>query len=137
MTTALAPTTLATTPREQALNDLFTTALEGGIGYWSTCSVYRWGIDVAGRLEQARDFVAVVQDIEDEDGTEYTIDRDVVRRGVQRLYKHLIGLGNEANRYHLQAMRDFNRGNWDDLDLDADTADMVVQFGLFKEIRYA
>jgi hypothetical protein len=129
------PTRLATTAREQALNDLFTTALEGGIGYWSTCSVYRWSVDVDGRQEQAIDFVAVVQDIEDDEGTEYVIDQHVIRRGQQRLYRHLIDLGEQANRYQLQAMRDFNRGKWDDLDCDADTGDLVVQFGLFGELR--
>jgi hypothetical protein len=134
--TAHTPTTLATTAREQALNDLFTTALEGGIGYWSACSVYRWSIDVDGRQEQARDFVAVVTDIEDEDAPEFVIDRDVMRRGAQRLYRHLIGLGDEANRYHLRAMRDFNSGKWDEFDYDAETADMIVQFGLFDELIY-
>jgi hypothetical protein len=35
------PTT--TSPaRQSALTDLFTTALEGGIGYWSLASGYRW-----------------------------------------------------------------------------------------------
>jgi len=136
-TTITRPTTLATTPREQALNDMFTTALEGGIGYWSVCSVYFWGVEVAGRHESAIDFIAIIEDVEDEDGTEYRIDKDVIRIGTQRLYKHLINLGDEANRYHLAAMRDFNRGNWEDLDADADTADMVVQFGLFNELRYA
>lgn len=131
------PTTLATTRREQAIGDLFTTGLEGGIGYWSTCSVYRWSVDVDGRQEQAKDFIAVVQDVEDDEAPEFTIDYDVVRRGAQRLYKHLIDLGDEANQYHLRAMRDLARGNWDDLDFDADTADMAIQFGLFDEIRYA
>jgi hypothetical protein len=130
------PTRLATTEREKALNTIFTTALEGGIGYWSACSVYRWSIDVDGRQEEAIDFVAVIEDTEDDEGKTYTIDKDVIRRGAQRLYRHLIGLGDSANAYHKQAMVDFNRGNFDDLDLDADTADMVVQFGLFNELVY-
>jgi hypothetical protein len=130
------PTTLATTERDLALNGLFSTALEGGIGYWSACSVYHWGIDVDGRLREAKDFIAVVEDSESEDGPEYVIDRHVIRIGAARLYRHLIGLGEKANAYHLAAMRDFARGNWADLDYDADTADLVVQFGLFGELVY-
>jgi hypothetical protein len=131
------PTTLATTEREKALNTVFTTALEGGINYWSACSVYRWSVDVDGRQEEAKDFIAVITETEDEDEPEHVIDYHVVRRGANRLYKHLIDLGDEANQYHLRAMRDLARGNWDDLDFDADTADMVVQFGLFGELVYA
>jgi len=131
------PTKPATTRRAQAIGDLFTTALEGGIGYWSTCSVYRWSVDVDGRQEQAEDFIAVITETEDEDEPEHVIDYHVVRRGANRLYKHLIDLGDSANQYHLRAMRDLARGNWDDLDFDADTADMAVQLGLFNEIRYA
>jgi hypothetical protein len=126
-------TTLATTPREQAIADLFCTALEGGIGYWSTCSVYKWS---DGNGNQINEFRAVVQDVEDDEGTEYVIDRFVIQRGMNRLYKHLQGLGDEANRYQLKACRDFAFGKFDDLDADADTGDMVVQMGLFGEIIY-
>jgi len=135
--------TTAPAARDQALADLFSAALEGGIGYWSTCSVYRWrkpGSDSRGSVAETQDLIgfhAVIQDTEDDEATEYRIDRDVIRRGMQRLYKHMIGLGDDANRYQLQACRDFNRGNWDDFDFDSDTGDMVVQFGLFGEIRYA
>jgi hypothetical protein len=136
-TTRTLPTTPVATEREEALNGLFTTALEGGIGYWSTCSLYRWSVEVDGRQVEARDFIAVVQDVEDDDAPELVIDRNVIRSGMARLYRHLIGLGDDANRYHLQAVRNFRAGKWDDLDYDADTADMVVQFGLFNELRYA
>jgi hypothetical protein len=130
------PTQPATTRRERAINDLFTCAMEGGVGYWSTCSVYHWSVEVDGRRVEAKDFVAVIQDVEDEDGPEYVIDYHVVRRGANRLYKHLLDLGDEANRYHLQAMRDLARGDWDSLDYDAETADMVVQFGLLGSLVY-
>ena len=100
------PTTLATTPRDQALNDVFTTALEGGIGYWSTCSVYRWGVTVAGRLEQARDFVAVVQDVEDEDGTRYIS----IRAARTRLAPWKIGHHLATRRQVIQWKRTGNLG---------------------------
>lgn len=133
-TTHPLPTQPATTERERYLNMIFTTALEGGIGYWSACSLYKWHVG-DGRTE-AIDFIAVVQDVEDDEAPEYVIDKHVIRRGMQRLYKHMIDLGDDASRYHKQACADFARGNWDDLDFDSDTADMCVQFGLFGELVY-
>lgn len=38
-------TTTKKTEREQFLDDVITTALEGGIGYWSMCETYTWGDD--------------------------------------------------------------------------------------------
>src|SRR5262245_8041080 len=119
-------------PREQAIADLFCTAMEGGIGYWSACSEYKWS---DGNGNQIKEFRAVIQDVEDDEGKEYVIDYHVIRRGAQRLYKHLMDLPN-PNTYHLNAMRNLAKGNFDDLDCDADTGDMVVQFGLFNELVY-
>lgn len=127
------PSVRACTDRDLALNGVFTTALEGGIGYWSTCSRYKWGVtdpaDPTGkRLVEALDFVAVIQ----EDGTEYVIDRGVIARGIREAKKR----GNWAT-YHARALNDLTFGKWEDLDYDADTADLIVQMGLFGEYRYA
>lgn len=134
MTTSTAP---KLTKRDHALNDLFTTALEGGIGYWSECSRYQWS---DGEGNPIREFQAVIHDTVDEaeDGSypRYVIDRLVIQRGMNRLYRHLIRLGDEANRYHKKACADYAYGKWDDFDYDSDTADMVVQFGLFGSIQY-
>jgi hypothetical protein len=123
------PTEPCTTDRDKWLNMVFTTALEGGIGYWSACSRYKWSTD--GRTE-ARDFVAVVQDVEDDESPEFIIDRSVITRGLRLAHER----GNWAD-YHARALRDLTFGNWDDCDFDADTADIIVQFGLFGEQRYA
>ena len=124
------PSVRAVTDQDKALADVFTTALEGGIGYWSVCSRYLWSID--GTLDgQARDFIAVIQDTEDDD-REYVIDRGVIARGIREAKKR----GNWAE-YHARALNDLTFGKWDDLDFDADTADLIVQMGLFGEYRYA
>lgn len=128
------PSTPIETRRDEALADMFTTALEGGIGYWSTCLVYRWSLG-APENKQARDFVAVIEDHEEDDAPQYLIDRAVMVRGARLLHSYLNALEN-ANRYHLAAMNDFRFGRWDDLDFDADTADMVVQMGLFGKLVY-
>lgn len=123
------PTQPCTIARDRALNTVFVTALEGGIGYWSRCSRYRWGIkDDNGRVTEASDFIAV---IEDEDGTEYVIDRAVITRGIRLATEH-----GDWNAYHKAALSALTFGNYADLDLDAETADLIVQFGLFGELVY-
>jgi hypothetical protein len=136
MTASLAPdhtpVTLALTERDKALNSVFTTALEGGIGYWSVCSRYRWAVETAkDHLEEAADFIAVVHDIEDDDETAYVIDRTVIARGIRKAHAR----GGWAD-YHAAALGDLQFGRYDDADYDADTADLIVQFGLFGEQRY-
>jgi hypothetical protein len=130
--------TKPSTPREQALLDLFTTGLEGGIGYWSAASEYRYS-DTDGN--ETMDFRAVIHEMdEDEDGYSdeaLVVDKHTIRRGMQRLYRHMIDLGDEASRYQMQACRDFTFGRWDDFDFDSDTADLVIQMGLFGKIVYA
>ena len=136
MSTTLAPTHVPSercaSERDVALADVFTTALEGGIGYWSQCSRYKWSVD--GTLDgQARDFIAVITETGDGDGTDvFVIDRTVIARGIRKAYEH----GN-WNDYQATALRMLNFGRWDEADYDADTADLVVQFGLFGEQRYA
>jgi hypothetical protein len=131
------PSVRAVTDQDKAYADVFTTALEGGIGYWSVCTRYLWSVD--GTLDgQARDFIAVIvetggEDAKDGDGSpEYVIDRSVIARGIREAKKR----GNWAT-YHARALNDLTFGKWDDLDYDADTADLIVQMGLFGEYRYA
>lgn len=125
------PSEPCVTDRDRALNSVFTTALEGGIGYWATATRYRWSIGDEAMTE-ARDFIAVVQDTEVEDGTEYVIDRAVIARGIRKAYAH-----GGWNEYQGRALRDLNFGKWDDVDYDAITADLVVQFGLFGSELYS
>lgn len=126
------PSIAALTDRDKAYCDVFTTALEGGIGYWSSCARYHWSVNGDGET-QALDFIAVIQDEEDQAvGTYYVIDRGVIARGIRLAYKR----GNWAT-YHARALYDLNYGKWDDADFDSDTADLIVQMGLFGEYRYA
>lgn len=131
------PSVRACTDRDLALNGVFTTALEGGIGYWSACSRYKWGVtdpaDPTGkRLVEALDFIAVIEETEDDDAPTYVIDRSVIARGIREAKKR----GGWAE-YHARALNDLTFGKWDDLDYDSDTADLIVQMGLFGEYRYA
>jgi len=127
------PSLLVETARDQALADVFTTALEGGIGYWSVCSRYKWYVGPDADLDkQAKDFIAVIEVTEDDDAPTYVIDAGVIARGIRKAYAH----GNWAT-YHATALRNLNFGKWDEADYDSDTADLIVQFGLFGEQVYA
>ncbi|WP_338857907.1 hypothetical protein WDY80_24485 (plasmid) [Gordonia hongkongensis] len=43
--------TTRTATRTAFLTDVYTCALEGGIGYWATCSSYRWSNDPRATIE--------------------------------------------------------------------------------------
>lgn len=108
---------------------LFTTALEGGIGYWSECEDYRWS-DGNGN-DDYKDFLAVIVDVEDDNEMGYFIDRRVISRG-----------------YKLAATEFRDKINWSteppplvitddtDWDYDAGDADCIVQLGLFGKVIY-
>ena len=130
-------TTATLSRRDETLCDVFTTALEGGIGYWSRCSLYHWSDDAGN---QVRDFKAEITETDDDEDrqTEWVIDRKVISQGIDRLYRYLRGLSQEGtvNQYQWQAIKDLYHAKYDDADYDADTADMIVQMGLFGELVY-
>lgn len=122
-------TTTTPTPRDEMFHGLFTTALEGGIGYWSECEDYRWS-DGNGN-DDYKDFLAVIVDVEDDNEMGYFIDRRVISRG-----------------YKLAATEFRDKINWSteppplvitddtDWDYDAGDADCIVQLGLFGKVIY-
>ncbi len=127
-------TTLPNTPKNNLLLDLFTTALEGGINYWSDCTEYRWSDDNGD--EDLLGFRAVIEEYHD--GTERFIDRAVIRRGVilaakPDVYNALPGVYNLKDTAY--AYR-YGGERLDNLDYDATTADAIVQLGLFGKVIY-
>jgi hypothetical protein len=126
--------TIASTPREKALNSVFATALEGGINYWATVRAYTWS-DRTPEHNPINEFEALIFESEDEGAEVLTIDAAVIRKGITLFYKFMRGLDN-PNPYQLRAAKDLYYGKYDEVDYDADTADMIVQFGLFEELVY-
>lgn len=121
--------------REEFLADILTTALEGGIGYWSEATEYRW----EGLAH--KDYYAVIVDAEadgeDEDFPESRIDIDVIAKGIATIkgfdyQPNYFGDGGAYWREFLLA----DRTNGEDGDYDAIVADWIVQAGLFGEIIY-
>ena len=140
------------------LHGLFTTALEGGIGYWSACSKYRWSEDSEGLFSDINGFYAVIEPTEDNtwgiwegnrDTQPLRIDLDVMARGARLMNWYVQGIvdgrGRQvpldqikpwpADHYHWQYVEAYTTLGQSG-DYDAGTADMIVQFGLFGEVVY-
>lgn len=103
---------------EQVLKDLVVTAVEGGISYWASTSAYN---PDAG--------TATIHDTVEESPDPLEINLDVIRHGLTLLAADR----SLAPRFHDQAVAMFAD---EETDFDADTADVVVQLGLFEEVVY-
>lgn len=124
------------TARGQVLHDVFVTALEGGIGYWSQCFTYHW--ENGGGLDDL-DLDGFYADIVDtEDGNKpYRIDRSVIERGLAAIINPPADLqAHETPSMSLRKAVAAAVATNDAGDLDADDADNIVQMGLFGSIIY-
>lgn len=154
-----------TDDRKRFLLYMFTTALEGGIGYWSVAEEYHWaneksGGDDAGDINGFR----AVLSANDDDGNwgvdkawqsqhgefkldcgagELTVDLQVMERGMNLFVDKVIEATKSedpeapfSRKYLRQAVTQW-LSNGEDGDSDADVADLVVQLGLFGEVVYS
>lgn len=122
---------------DEMLLDIFTTALEGGIGYWSVCHTYRWQKDDKPDL---MGFHAIVDDIERDTGaTGIRIDRDTIIAGLDLLVSKDWSPHNEPahiERAGRMLIAGISPEGYELLDFDAEDADVIVQLGLFGEVVY-
>ncbi len=103
--------------------EIFTTAMEGGIGYWSIADEYRWLYlyedwenDIVKPLDDDQVLV-VLSDAEGEDFENLELTPAKIKAGV----KWMLNNGYQYNIF----------------DIDADAADVIVQAGLFGKVVYA
>lgn len=124
--------------RTTFLRDIITTAVEGGIGYWSQCSHYQWvdrdgtvRVPVGRRLPEllAKGAFAVVYAEGGEDPL--TIDVETVARGLKLICEGGCDLNDRIRNAIRVANHESDAGM-----LDADDADVIVQAGLLGEIVY-
>ena len=109
---------------DEFVRDIYTTALEGGIGYWSGCSEYRWD------TVQANAFRAVIHELEPDD--DETADENGYGPAIVIDHAFMVlGLTRYAQKYPSLFIEMVT-----DEDYDAGTADMVVQLALFNEVKY-
>jgi hypothetical protein len=108
--------------------NIYTTALEGGIGYWAVCDEYKWQYlyeDWENNIVKPLDpdhVLVVLSDTEDDDFKNEHLTPAKIRAGTKLLiekYPHLYQIIND-NQFHV----------------DANGADAIVQLGLFGEIVY-
>lgn len=126
--------------RELGLNMVFTTAVEGGIQYWATLVTYRWSTGKAEPDAEAADFYADICDSEN-DNKAYRIDAKVIKRGIRKAYALCDTFGDPYQRLAISDLYAALRAHvssirWDEVDYDSDTADIIVQAGLFGEVVY-
>lgn len=108
--------------------NIYTTAMEGGIGYWAIANEYKWLYlyedwenDIVHTLEPDQVLV-VLSDTEETDFKDEELTPAKIRAGVKLLIE----------RYpHLYQILD-----GDEFHVDANGADAVVQLGLFGEVVY-
>lgn len=124
-------TTKKVSALEQLLLDLFTTALEGGIGYWSGCTSYHWINE--DDSEDVQGFYADIVESDDEVIIgEHHIDRSVLAKG----YRLATTTWRDRLDWSSGEKPPLVVGPDTDWDFDAGDADMIVQLGLFEDVVY-
>lgn len=120
--------------RQQFLFDVFVTAMEGGIGYWSIASEYHWQNE---NKEDLEGFYALISDCEaedDEDGEfpkDSRIDQDVIVKGINKIIKGEVKISDVIRQRIIEASRNNDAG-----EIDANDADCIVQVGLLGELIF-
>lgn len=152
--------------RKGFYHGIFTTALEGGIGYWSYAKTYVWmkppgtaPADSMGyRPADIDNFHAVLVPGEDDewgiwgderDQNSLRVDLAVIHRGVELFTRFCNGeidyQGNEVPEADRKPLREGHYwhqffhaldSDGDDGDFDAEVADSIVQFGLFGQLVF-
>ena len=126
------PATLPVSVDTETLIHVFTTALEGGIGYWSCATEYHWSLPGTDFAYDFDGFYAVIEETECDEDTPpvHRIDAACILRGLL----HFAQPGNGYTHVR-QVARALLLGD-DEVDYDAEVADCIVQAGLFGEVIY-
>lgn len=113
----------------QDLSDILCTAVEGGIGYWSTIT--------RGLRTPDLDYIEVdLYETEEEEGAIYEVTLNTIARGMQLIIKHHNCI-ECTPRCGLQADGTYEAIITGDVGMiDSSDADNILQAGLFDEIIY-
>ena len=109
--------------RQQQLVDSLIMAVEGGINYWAYSSNYEWGSE-NGRYELGDNMYASVTLQEIDNQRRYDLTPEIMATGWNRIMQGQVKIADYIKRY----MEEDN--------LDAETADCIVQASLFNEIIF-
>ena len=115
------------TDREQFLDDVVSTALEGGIGYWSVCSSYKW--------KDVPETVAIIEEFDEGTGEPFgdkiRVDRALIEKGI----KEILSGDGDVSKNLIKSVAAAYATN-DAGDIDSDDADCIVQVGVFGKLVY-
>jgi hypothetical protein len=145
--TTTAPTV---TPRQELLRDIAITAVEGGIGYWSSCARYRWSnatnvgpddmlpfpeVELAAN-ETPDDFDGLLPDVpivrvDRKWGRIVKLTPELIERAIAKI-KADAALVNTTTRRNV-ILADVDN---DASQIDADDADCIVQIALFGTLVF-
>ena len=125
--------------RRDFLAGIITTAVEGGIGYWSLAQDYRWffptidgGTAVPGENGTANAHVTLHPNVDEESDFEpVTITVEKIEEALGKIRREQVQLNGTLRRliYRGDAT---NEGG----DIDAGAADAIVQIAAFGEVVY-
>ena len=129
------------------LCDIVTTAVEGGIGYWSECEWYRWTdptdespntttVDARAKIRSIAGDVTVVKagwPIPHGPGP-WVVNWSTVENGLRRIVDRDSDFKHVSNAWRARVVSELFGG---DPDFDASDADMIVQIGLFGDVVFA
>jgi hypothetical protein len=114
---------------DQDYLDIFTTACEGGIDYWFSCTRYHWGSEASNGdwTPDLVGFCASGVDVDDH-RIKYLINKDTIIKGLKCVEERSNAGSHQAI---CKALAEHELGN-----IDAGDADTIVQYGLFGEVRF-
>jgi len=114
--------------REEFLSDILITAVEGGTGYWAQASNYNHtpAATATVTLHEYHE--------EDDEGIipQHLVDLDTIEKGLDLYLSFLKDRVDATWREYMAANLQNDAG-----DFDAEDADVIVQFAIFGEIKYA
>lgn len=137
--------------RREFYADIVTSAVEGGIGYWSAAEVYKWfdpkldgGTAEPGPQGTANAYAIIVPADEEAATAEWPkydgecpsalVDVDLVRRAVGKIVRGQ--LSHELRDDLVTSIRTGYRA-FDASHVDAEAADVIVQVGVFGEVVFS
>ena len=123
--------------RDQFLDDVIVTAVEGGVGYWSFAQAYRWHRDGDYDTPPEDGVTVELRAIEDgDDPQDWTrVDRALIAAAMERLASGPVHSLHDSIRGRLVGQYVIARDGGE-YDFDAGDADIIVQVGLFGEVVY-
>ena len=120
---------------DQLILDIFTTAIEGGINYWSWTDEYKWMNEDGS--DDFYNFFALIE--ETDNGPKHIVDRKTVVRGYELATESFQGdeicwsTSAPLSKKKILSPSYVDEDSWD---FDAGDADIIIQLGLFGEVVY-